>query len=1007
MTVAADLDQAREWLTHLHGESPGLINVCATGAWAGRCFATDPAGVTAAVAYIDWLDQQGREGIYARVTTLSRTPATGKRGGADMSLALPGMWADLDIAGPGHKHKLCPSDCGKTHTHITRPLPPTEGDARRIMAEAGLPEPTLWIHSGGGLYPWHLLDRPIQITADTLVDLADMSARWQHTIEAAANRLGYHYGTGVGNLDRVLRIPGTLNRKEGLERPCRVLNSTGATYRLRDLAHLLYQIDLPEPQPAAAPKPRTASTPPRPKPRIARPAGAATAGTVGPFDALDEVCEWRDLLEPCGYTHAGTERDGAELWRRDGATSAYSIRCGHGGIPVAVVFSDATGLPTGPGNRLTHARLFAHLHHHGDEQEAARDLIAAAAGNPLASLEARALPARILDHIRDRCGITPWKPSETWRDVPWPADHAKPDARPEHRTQHNHDDHGGGEDGMQAGEAAAEPGTTGTGDVRHVMANAADADIQRGVYASRDLLNAAPWTAPGQDSAHVVLPPFPVGCLPGDIGKFAEAVAVFMQVPVDLPCFAILGALAALVGNHATITGKWTENALNLFLAAIADSGEGKSPAVGAVAAPVYDLERHLRSDWGNNHGDAAEAHDIAVKTRDRLVAKIADAHGGQRTNLLADLDSIKQEIADTTPPPKPQLLAGDVTPEVLGKIMHRTGGHIGIISAEGGFLGTLSGRYSRGIPNLELVLTSYDSSEPYRLERITRDPFEVDRPSLTISLAVQPVVVADALSSPAVADRGLLNRFLFAAPESLAGRRDKNPPDVPPHLARAWREAVFRVYHAVLPDGTAFDEHGQPREPVAMRISDDAEALHLGWRIEMESRVDPDSGDLAHIKGWAKKLEGITYRLAALLHLADGRAPQQVVDRTVMEHALTIADWSIEHAQAVLSGGAAGMVPGGDGMLGRVSEAAGHVLTWMRRKAVAEFTVEQVRQALRRRPWVCKHGANGVRAALTELARHGWVASVERRDGRGRRLPDGLFVAHSAVSELRDATSL
>ncbi|MEU7838229.1 hypothetical protein [Nonomuraea sp. NPDC049129] len=38
------------------------------------------------------------------------------------------------------------------------------------------------------------------------------------------------------------------------------------------------------------------------------------------------------------------------------------------------------------------------------------------------------------------------------------------------------------------------------------------------------------------------------------------------------------------------------------------------------------------------------------------------------------------------------------------------------------------------------------------------------------------------------------------------------------------------------------------------------------------------------------------------------------------------------------------------------------------------------------------------MRAAPVEPARHGWVARVERRDGRGRRLPDGLFLAAPTV---------
>ncbi|OPG13674.1 YfjI family protein [Microbispora sp. GKU 823] len=625
-------------------------------------------------------------------------------------------------------------------------------------------------------------------------------------------------------------------------------------------------------------------------------------------------------------------------------------------MPVAVVHSEEAGLPTGGGNKLTHGRLFAHLHYRGDETAAAKDLRAAAAGDPTAGPAARALRPQILDHIRNRCGIRPWEP-----DIPWPT---APD------------------------DQAPEVGPDGTVDVRKMMATADEADVLRGVFVTRDVLAHHTWTTPRDDERHTVLPPFPVHTLPGDVGKFVEAVATYMQVPVDLPSFAVFGALATLVGGHATITGKWTENALNLFLAAIADSGEGKSPAVGAVTAPIYELERDLRREYDDSYGDMADHYEIAVKTRDRLITKIADATGAKRTQLMAELDAVKAEIADNTPPPRPQLLAGDVTPEVLGRIMHRTGGHIGIISAEGGFLGTLSGRYNKGIPNLELVLTAFDTSEPYRLERITRDPFEVERPSLSLSLAVQPVVIADAVNSAAVADRGLMNRFLLANPESLAGRRDKNPPRVPPHLVDAWRATVRRAFYAVLPNGRPFDDDGAPKPPVPMQISEHAEALHLQWRCRLEERVDPDSGDLAPIKGWAKKLEGLVYRIAALLHLAAGRPAEEPVDEVVMADALTIADWAIPHAVSVL-------VPREDKPAGPVEEAAGHVLAWIRRKQVEEFTVDTVRAELRGRSWVKQHGAQGVKAALVALAAQGWIASVERAGADGRRLSTALFVPH------------
>lgn len=414
----ADLDQARQWLTTLHGGAPGLINIVATDEWAGRNFASDNAGINAAVAYIATLDRQRKQGIYARVTTLSQAPAPGKRGSATDSLAFPGFWADLDLHGPGHKTK--------------EKLPATIAEAKQIITASGLPEPTLWIHSGGGLYPWHLLHEPTLVTADNRDDMATLAARWQLVILAASEQLGYGYGEGVGDLARVLRIPGTINRKAGLARACTILESSGATYALDELATILYSIDLPEPTQAARTTP-----PPRPQATI-----HTTTGQAGPFDALAEICEWRDLWEPAGWTFITVERDGAELWLRPGGTSKYSVRCGYHGVPVAVVHSEEAGLPSGGGQRLTHGRVLAHLLYGGNETAAAKDLRAAAAGDPAAGA-ARALRPAILDHIRHRCGVRPWTAAPAINGS-HPADYPPHPADTAEEPQESEDDEGEG-----------------------------------------------------------------------------------------------------------------------------------------------------------------------------------------------------------------------------------------------------------------------------------------------------------------------------------------------------------------------------------------------------------------------------------------------------------------------------------------------------------------------------------------------------------------------------------
>lgn len=943
----ADLDQVRAWLNTLYGGVPGLLNICATDAWTGAHFATDEPGIDAATAYVGRLDQQGKQGIYARVTTLRTAPPRGSRGHATDSLTLPGFWADIDIAGPGHK--------------TAKPLPPDVDSARRIVTEAGLPEPTMWVHSGGGTYPWWLLSSPHAVNGD-LDDIATLTARWQHAVQAGADKLGYHYGAGVGDLARVLRIPGTVNRKEGMARPCRVLETTGATYQLDELATLLYSIDLADSEPAARQAP-----PPSPRP------AAYAPGQVGPFDALAEICEWADLFEPQGLAFVGSERDGAQLWRRDGASSKYSVRAWP---HVCVNHSDALDLPVGAGQRLTHGRVFAHWHHGGDTTAAGRDLIRAAAGHPDATPAARTLRPAILDHIRQRCAVRPWTPNTPPDDVPFPD--APTDHDPEPPT-------------MPPTETATAPP-----DVRRTMATADEQTLREGVFADVTDVHATPWSLPGSDTAPAVLPSFPLHCLPGDTGKFVEAVATYTQTPVEIPAFAAIGALATVVGSHATITGQWTEETLAMWLASIADSGDGKSRAFKEVNAPVRRLEWSLRIAWDGKYGQQAEALEIARHTRDKLIKDIATIVGGKRNDLLADLESLNETIRELTGPPRPKLLAGDILPEALAVQMHKVGGHIGIVSAEGTFFGNICGRYNNGKPNLEFVLIAWDASEPWRPDRISRDSFELERPSLALSLSVQPVVIADAIESKAVTDKGLLNRFLLTRPTSLAGSRDVKPPQIPAHLSEAWNHAVHKAFYSVRPEGATFDEDGAPLAPVPMQVSEDGEDLMLAWRATVERRLDPDSGDLAIIKGWLSRAPGNGYRLAALLHLAAGLDPHLPVSADTMADALAIIDYCVPHAIAILA-------PEGDpkpaaGQPGWIQAACGHVLAWIRKKGMREFTAEDVRQGLRGRGWVKEHRAAGVAAVLLALASEGWLATVTRRDAAGRKLSDPVFVPHPSL---------
>jgi hypothetical protein len=335
---AVDRDLIRLWLD-VYKAAPGYI--AASYEYApGRLstavtFATDdldPAATkiaTLAASHNVWL----------RVTTLREPPSEGRGLAAD-SYALVGFWADVDIEGVGHK------DAG---------YPPTIDDALAILD--GLPEPTVILHSGGGLQVWWLFDEPWVLDgADDIRAAEDAAAGWIGLLQDNAAKWKVD---STGDLARILRPLGTLNHKaEYLEAydqplPVTIHRATGARYPREALVALL---DGGEDG-----------------------FDWMAAGVKRPYTDDDVIgdwsrrTDWADLLTPHEWALHHGARDGTRFWTRPGK----SIKDGWSAITdgrnkhVLVQFSSNAGLPVSDRRtKLTKFRVFAILNHGGDGKAA-------------------------------------------------------------------------------------------------------------------------------------------------------------------------------------------------------------------------------------------------------------------------------------------------------------------------------------------------------------------------------------------------------------------------------------------------------------------------------------------------------------------------------------------------------------------------------------------------------------------------------------------------------------
>lgn len=304
--MKADGAQIAEWIDLVHGRSNGLVNVCHTGNWAGSSRTDLNDAAHAALA----MDASNPEGIYLRITTLgtTRPGQEGRRGKDIESLECPGFAGDMDLASPAR---------GTFNERSGLAYPPDHATAMSIVEASGLPTPTLWVDSGWGLYPWWLLAEPLMVDTDEgRAKFKVISDHIQKTLNYTAHDMGWDYGLGIGDLSRVLRVPGTVNRKVKSDpRMCHILSQDGIPYDIDELAELVAQAYENAPKPVV---------------EVPRPPQISYDITQGlrPGDDFNVRGSWLDILPQHGWKVHRYLGNGHVQWTRPGKEWGISASTG-------------------------------------------------------------------------------------------------------------------------------------------------------------------------------------------------------------------------------------------------------------------------------------------------------------------------------------------------------------------------------------------------------------------------------------------------------------------------------------------------------------------------------------------------------------------------------------------------------------------------------------------------------------------------------------------------------
>lgn len=150
-------------------------------------------------------DIQGRPDTYMGVALAGKRLPANRRPDAAHAIAIPGMWADIDIKQGGAR------------------------DLEHALQIASLlAEPTIVVHTGHGIQAWWLLHKPWKFTSiQDQAAGATLAARWGAELRTLSLSTGARLDS-VHDLARLMRPPGTVNAKSD---PVPVMTLGGSIYR--------------------------------------------------------------------------------------------------------------------------------------------------------------------------------------------------------------------------------------------------------------------------------------------------------------------------------------------------------------------------------------------------------------------------------------------------------------------------------------------------------------------------------------------------------------------------------------------------------------------------------------------------------------------------------------------------------------------------------------------------------------------------------------------------------
>ncbi|QQN39245.1 DUF3987 domain-containing protein [Acinetobacter sp. CS-2] len=371
---------------------------------------------------------------------------------------------------------------------------------------------------------------------------------------------------------------------------------------------------------------------------------------------------------------------------------------------------------------------------------------------------------------------------------------------------------------------------------------------------------------------------YPIHAIPTLARGAIQAIAEHVQAPIAMTAQCVIGAMSHIAQAHVNAPDPFNTQGepCGLFLLTEGQSGSRKTTSRNLADRAII---KHEKKQYEQYRSDLE-----------------------QWKCLLAGCDKKDKSVflAETPPPHDPITRYSDITLESLAGLY--VDGAIKNASISSDEAAQFFGGHTMKSDTRNQALGGYaklfddGSVERTRSKSNLNGSGRAYDVRLTFNLQGQHEVLSDALKDPVLRGQGFLPRFIFTAPENLAGTRlqdesnQANNANLDHRLIAYWNRCEFLLDECPLP--VAADQPTGERRVIP--IAKEAESLELEFYNEIE-RLQAKGQRYEYLQAFASRASQLARRLATVFAYFEGL---DVIDRKTLSGACdvirhSLGEWS------------------------------------------------------------------------------------------------------------------